>query len=758
MIDGVLWLGRRWQPREGWLALVVTAAALWTAVYSVLTVGWVAEDGVMIPAAVGGFGLAWLLARRPLATAWAWLLLGVYGVAVPVLDVANLGFGAALWGRPWAVVRQVWLENGTLFTDRVTGWVTAVSSGSRTQETVLFALGLGWLAWFLSAWVAWACFRQKRPFPALAAVGLVLAANSYFGQPPLYLLTLYMGLAAWGTAVIHQYKLESHWTQHHIDYPDQIRIDISVYTGTIALALMMLATAVPAISPTQLASRLLTAIGAEEAEAEFSRIFAGVEQPRRQTARPDSPGQAGILPRSYLLGTPPELLETVMMRARIEEEVPLPAVWRWRGLSYDTYTGRGWTLTELRRETFAANEAIPHSPLAAQTTVRQRVQWVGDARVLRYAVGDPVQFSQEVAVTWREAEDMVRAMSDVSPVYFVTSRVPVADPDELRAAAVTAVPSTILNRYTQLPPNLPARVTELAQTVAGGYDNGYDQALALARFLRQYPYSLDVPPPPDDGDLVDYFLFDLQAGYCDYYASSMVVMARTLGLPARLAVGYLPQPPDEEGVQTIWQVNGHSWAEVYFAGYGWVAFEPTAPFAEGAGAVLAESAAVAETAVPPPLPVRDEKRPFARWLAMSGAGLLAGLAVWWWRARRLAAAAGAEGIYGRLVRQAVRLGLPAVAGRTPLELAQLLTARLDVLAGREWWGQRWAAGRVTAVKPTLASFIELYNEHQYRHSPHEEMLGVLWRQMERPLIALVIWQKFTSINHDLIHTHNPNSE
>jgi hypothetical protein len=113
------------------------------------------------------------------------------------------------------------------------------------------------------------------------------------------------------------------------------------------------------------------------------------------------------------------------------------------------------------------------------------------------------------------------------------------------------------------------------------------------------------------------------------------------------------------------------------------------------------------------------------------------------------AAAGAEGIYGRLVRHSARLGLPAVAGRTPLELAQRLTARLDVLAGCEWWGQRWVAGRVTAVKPALARFIQLYNQHQYRHTPQDEGLGMLWRQMERPLIYLVIWQKFTFISHNL---------
>jgi transglutaminase-like putative cysteine protease len=112
--------------------------------------------------------------------------------------------------------------------------------------------------------------------------------------------------------------------------------------------------------------------------------------------------------------------------------------------------------------------------------------------------------------------------------------------------------------------------------------------------LRQYPYSLEVTGPPPNVDPVAYFLFELQAGYCDYYASAMVVMARSLGLPARMGVGYLAQPADEAGVQTIRQLHGHSWAEIYFAGVGWVEFEPTGSFDSPRDARGTSAAGVAE--------------------------------------------------------------------------------------------------------------------------------------------------------------------
>src|SRR6185369_13782652 len=104
-------------------------------------------------------------------------------------------------------------------------------------------------------------------------------------------------------------------------------------------------------------------------------------------------------------------------------------------------------------------------------------------------------------------------------------------------------------------------------------------AIALQNALREYPYSLKLPPPPEDQDLVDAFLFTIKTGYCDYYASAMVVMARSLGIPARLAVGYRTGTYDAEAnAYRVSLADAHSWPELYFAGYGWIPFEPTGAF------------------------------------------------------------------------------------------------------------------------------------------------------------------------------------
>ena len=117
--------------------------------------------------------------------------------------------------------------------------------------------------------------------------------------------------------------------------------------------------------------------------------------------------------------------------------------------------------------------------------------------------------------------------------YRIISQPPQPTIAELRAAP-EIVPPELARRYLALPEDIPQRVLDLAAQVVGEAETRYDQARALELFLRTYNYTLELDEPRSDQDIVDYFLFDLQEGYCDYYASSMVVMARAVGIPARL--------------------------------------------------------------------------------------------------------------------------------------------------------------------------------------------------------------------------------
>jgi len=132
--------------------------------------------------------------------------------------------------------------------------------------------------------------------------------------------------------------------------------------------------------------------------------------------------------------------------------------------------------------------------------------------------------------------------------------------------------------FLQLPYNQPDRVSGLARELTAGAGSNYDKLRILELFLATtFPYTLDAQPLPPGEDFVDHFLFTAREGYCVHYASAMVVMARSLGIPARFVEGFItPERPAGDGRFWVTNRQAHAWVEAYFPGLGWIMFEPTA--------------------------------------------------------------------------------------------------------------------------------------------------------------------------------------
>ena len=140
---------------------------------------------------------------------------------------------------------------------------------------------------------------------------------------------------------------------------------------------------------------------------------------------------------------------------------------------------------------------------------------------------------------------------------------------------VPGYPTWVTDRYLQLADDFPESVKTLAAELVRGQDNPYDMAEAIRQHLLTLPYSLQVTHPPPGQDWVEHFLFVQRKGYCQNYASPMITMLRSLGVPARLAVGFAPGIRD--GGRGVWEVRAlhyHAWPEVYLPQYGWVEFDP----------------------------------------------------------------------------------------------------------------------------------------------------------------------------------------
>lgn len=293
----------------------------------------------------------------------------------------------------------------------------------------------------------------------------------------------------------------------------------------------------------------------------------------------------------------------------------------WRGETRSVYTGRGWILSENERRTpltpVTADASLPQDPRLAPSLVKT-VDVTQTITVLNEAPQEyPVLFGayaidkvQSIAaggaaaniasLQWASRLGELRWMPNgrqtYPQTYSLTSKVPIVDEAELRKIPVELPTRVGLEENLFIPETLPERIRALAQQVTASGTNMFDKVKLLERYLSTtFPYTNT--PDLSKGrsrDFVDRFLFEVKEGYCDYYSTAMVVMARSLGIPARWVKGYtsgtsaleeemlnFPEElidPNGAGDYTVRNSDAHSWVEVYFPGYGWIPFEPTAGF------------------------------------------------------------------------------------------------------------------------------------------------------------------------------------
>ncbi len=339
--------------------------------------------------------------------------------------------------------------------------------------------------------------------------------------------------------------------------------------------------------------------------------------------------------------------------------------------------------------------------------------------------------------------------------YNVTGFLPAAAPDELRLAG-EQYPDWVLSQYLQVPASLPGRVAELADSIAGRAraQNAYDRAMAIEEYLRTYPVDYDVGDAPPGSDSVDYFLFESRRGYFDYHASAMVVMLRTLGVPARLAVGFVADESDldrNSGAYVLRDRNSYAWAEVYFPKYGWLPFNPTpdrpadltpqdrtAP-KPGREPRLSDfpdlPIAAADrfnipgpdtgTSSSSPASVQDSSRAYTPWVLLGIAAFLAALSgavLLGWR-RSVAGLPYSQELWEKTVRLASWAGHPPRAGETPSDYGQRLQTVFRAVNG-------------------IPAVVAAYNRSRFgRHEANDaerQPLRKIWRRLRITLLGAAL--------------------
>jgi hypothetical protein len=304
------------------------------------------------------------------------------------------------------------------------------------------------------------------------------------------------------------------------------------------------------------------------------------------------------------LGQIGELKQNSEVMMRIETGHPVGySRLRWRGIALSNFDGRRWTSPEHIINTLSAS---PDGWIYVGGANRRTE--AGIPGMLYTAVLEPmatdVIFVPGAPMTLR-GNFSGQANNNFGPIrnnylfrdgtgsifnpfhnysairYAGFSQLPDIDVPKLNAAP-QEYPKDIADTYLQLPP-LDERIPQLALQVTAGATTAYDKAHLIETFLRsgRFKYTLVITGKPGDDPLAR-FLFESRAGHCEYFASSMAVMLRTLGVPTREVNGFLPGEYNELGGDYVVRASdAHSWVEVFFPGSGWIVFDPTPDAPEG---------------------------------------------------------------------------------------------------------------------------------------------------------------------------------
>lgn len=636
-------------------------------------------------------------------------------------------FRTALTGA-WPTLGQGmvadWLQLGT----RLTIWWQGVQAGGAQQDSLIFGIFAGLLFWGLGMVTAWLARRTQRglitAFPVLWLLGTLLLYTS-----------VNRGLMVGGVVlalILHllldQQTMMQRWQQLGLDYSTDLLADRLLAVAGVGLVVTILAAFMPNLYYRPLVLGYYEWIRPLETQIEGARdrLFPDLEGVSRLQG-----GVAGGMPNAFLLGGNVALGETLVMAVRTNEtvyydaplyEMTAPQGHYMRGTTFARYDGHGWDNgVNITYEEHNANEAWTATlhqagELVGRRALVQTVSLFGNSTVL-FAAPEPLEPGVAFQAQVRAAGDLVALRQRVR-TYTVISAVPAVSEAMLIAAGGWNDEQPLPAVYAQqldLPATITDRTRDLATELTADQPTMYEKARAIEQFLRQYTYDLAVPPPTDEvSDVADHFLFALQRGYCDYYATAFVVLARLAGLPTRFATGYaVGSWNPAEMSWLITEGEAHSWPEVYFPTYGWIPFEPTAGRPTLTRIGLAPSVAGGAVA-PPPLPApMPETTPLVWnwqmlfWLLPLAALLWGGWQLWqrWQQGR--------EDPWLAILRWGQRAGRPLGAGETVLEYGHGLAEH--ILTRQR---QTQDVGRLVAREVQAVS--QLVNRRRYGNEQEQQ--------------------------------------
>lgn len=598
-------------PERWWdlPALFLLLVVLTTAYSRLVATGWTEDLDITRTITYLGLIAGAALGYSRLSPRWAAIFATVYGIYVIGWRVGlTLGEGLA------------WQERLYFISNRLAVIINNLLQQRAVPDNLLFIVLMGLVFWVLSAHAGYVLTRHAHAWSTVLPTGIALVLiHSYdaFITRRVGYLIAYLLFALLLVARLVFVRNKRRWELSHTYTPPYLGLDLVRVALALLVAILLLSWTAPA-----LADALPAASEAWQRFKEPWRDFRNVMDNAFASLR----SSVGIVSDYYgpnlALGRGNRLSNSIVFIVSVPPNPPVGTRYYWRARVYDEYDN-GWISTLKTTRALPADQFDLDFPDMADNAP-------GDYP-FAFTLGVPISTiftpvhpvwlnrpsQAELAFNPDGTADLA-SLRATPPIRNGDSYTLRASLNQVTIAALRRAgrdyPEWVTERYLQLPDTVTQRTRDLALELAAGRDNPYDIAASITTFLRtNMEYSETVPPLPVDQDLVDWFLFDLKTGFCNYYASSQVVLLRLLGIPARLAVGYAEGEPLETGNGfTVRQKDTHAWPEVYFPGYGWVEFEPTAaqpvlvrPLGDDTGA--------SDSLLPDPFPdVGDNELPFDR--------------------------------------------------------------------------------------------------------------------------------------------------
>lgn len=665
----------RWIKKINWFGISIAFSLLFLLAYTLSESFWVRVPPplflVMALAVING----WLLSK----TRW-WM---GWGVAYSFLMA--LGFGIQYVGKivPGVYGMQLydWLETMNwqifLFLERANSWRQSIHAQKIIYDDGFWAMVLIAMVWVSTSWLVICLNRGKNLWiaflPLLGSIAFIVQSDR---KEIFYLLVaIFLGIML----VVHNHfsQTEKNWQQKKLDFPEQLWIDW--YVAAVVIGIMVLFTA-----------NLAPIITTPEGWREIRNWVEEMREPKSSTEmdggsreyvyRPSETRDEELLLLQPLdlsrVGNPLPQMEGTVMWVRTGDTTPRP----WRMAIYSTYTGTGWVEAELDEK---SDVLLAEVPQQGRKALYQRFTLFRAAGGRLFSAAEPVQTLNEDVRLVPLLYDDSQIVTGFVQQYEVISWVPNVSAEMLLTAS-SEIPESIQEEYLQLPETIPQRVRNLAARLVEEQNSVYERVVKLQEYVRQSaPYDLESASPASDQDVVDYFLFEANSGFCTYYASAMAVLLRIEGIPARLVTGYAPgEFVPEQGNFEVTGDLAHAWVEVYFPGYGWIPFEPTPSQEVPAYSYL--NSDIAE--INPQIPVTTQANNRWVWLRILFGGFILFGVLWLgWilvrfirsrRQEKKMALQPAALAYRRLRMNLAKAGISAAPSVTPREFLEFIEERM----------------------------------------------------------------------------------